>query len=134
MNNGGTAFSLTGNNATVCSNTAAVAAGGAAGCPTNPTTTTLTATAVGPALTFANPFARVLFYYTDPTSGRSFQICSSSATSVTDNTTVGTRTWSYTCTFAPALAAGPYNTFALGVDSSGRALMTQPFVVTVAVD
>src|SRR5207253_10852676 len=98
-NNGGTFFTQTGAATSVCSDNPG---GGAAGCAVvTARSVTLTATATGPALTFQNPFARVIFYATDPVSGRSFQVCAAPATSVTDNTTTVTRTWTYSCSWTP---------------------------------
>src|SRR6185369_1677484 len=101
--------------------------GAAAGCAVNPQTITLFAQARGSALTFANPFATgaVNFYLFDPSTGRWSFICSGS-TAVTDNPTVGTRAWIYSCSYTAtqsALVAG-YKIMAVGVDSSGRGLMT----------
>jgi hypothetical protein len=138
-NNGGTFFDLTATTApgsavagaaSVCSDNPT---GAAAGCAVNPTSITLVAQARGPALTFQNPFARVVFYAVNPATGRAFQVCSGN-TSVSDNTTVGTRTWAYSCSWAPTQAAGAYPVFALGVDSTGRALMTSTRAITVTSD
>jgi hypothetical protein len=115
--------------ATVCNNN-----GGAAGCPTNPTSTTLSATVTGPNSVFANPFSRVNFYYIDAL-GRA-QLIGTGSISVTDNTVTSTRTYTYTVVWTPgtAIPAGATQVFALGVDAEGDALMTNQQTVTVAVD
>jgi hypothetical protein len=135
-NGGGTSFTQAAPNpATVCSNNPV---GANSGCNVvTATSTTLTATATGPAQTFANPFPGGLtFYYTDPATGWSFQIssCTNVAGTATDNTTNGTRTWTWSCSFAPTIAAGAYNIFALGSDTSGRALMSNVQVLTITSD
>jgi len=131
-NGGGTSFNNTTTVAPVCSNIPA----GAAGCPTNPSTKTVRATATGPAQTFANPFNRVEFYYTDA-SGRSHRIGTGTVT-VTDNTVTNIRTWTYTATWNPGamgvVAAAGYPVFALGIDGQGRALMSDAVMVPVTSD
>jgi hypothetical protein len=136
-NGGGTAFSMAAPNpATVCSN---IPVGANAGCNVvTATSTVLTATATGPAQTFANPFPGGLsFYFVDPVTGRSFQIppCTNVAGSATDNTTNGTRTWTWSCTVPAAnFPAGAYTLFALGSDTQGRALMSNTQALTVTSD
>ena len=132
-NGGGTAFTQTSSAAAVCSN---IPVGANAGCNVvTATSKTLTATATGPAQTFANPFTRVEFYYTDA-ANRSFRIGTGSVT-VTDNTVTNIRTWTYTTSWNPgamAVVAGNYPVFAIGVDAQGRALMTNTVVVPVTSD
>lgn len=132
-NGGGTAFNNTTTTAAVCSN---IPVGANAGC--NVVTSmnkTLTATATGPNQTFANPFQRVNFYYTDG-AGRSFLIGTGSV-SVTDNTVTGIRTWTYTASWNPnsmTVPAGTYPVFALGVDAQGRSLQSASVMVPVTSD
>jgi hypothetical protein len=126
-------FQMTSSAVTLCNSDNA---GGTqtAPCPTNPTSTTLTATATGPQATFANPFTRVNFYVTSPTGTTT--LIGTGTVSVTDNTITGIRTWSYTTTWTiPAgLAVGAYNVFAVGVDTGGRGLQSNIVAHTVAVD
>lgn len=136
-NGGGTGFSQSGAATSVCSNNPV---GANAGCNVvTATSVTLTATATGPAQTFANPFSNLQFYAIDPVTGRSFSVCTASV-SVSDNTQNATRTWTYTCSWNPGTqstipnAAGVYNVFALGTDSSGRGLMSNLRTVTVTSD
>lgn len=145
VNNGGTFFGETTStggdpaaNTNVCSNNPV---GANAGCNVVTTTSiTLWAQAKGPSQTFANPFASVTFYAIDPLTGRSFPVCVSGAPSAVDNTVNNTRTWTYSCTWTPTAAspvpsaAGVYQTFALGVDASGRGLMSQQRQVTLTSD
>ena len=113
------------NPATVCNG-----ATGAACAAGTSTSTTLRATATGPNTTFANPFARVLFFYIDA-AGRA-QLIGTATPSASDNTITATRTWTYSATFTPnGFAPAGYQTFALGVDTQGRALMTNTQVVNV---
>lgn len=143
-NGGGTAFTFAApSNANVCSDVSNANTNlNGGGCPTSgvtKTSTTLTATATGPAQTFANPFQRVVFYYVDPNTGRAIPACTGSVT-VSDNTTNGIRTWTYSCTPAnlPDFSAGGTGTavtyFALGIDSTGRALKSGNQAVTFFAD
>jgi Big-like domain-containing protein len=96
-------------------------------CPTNPASTTLTASASGPSATFASPFARVNFYYmgtglTNSTGGRHVLIGTGTQTATQDTGT--TRTFNWSLNWTPAnLAAGPYTVVAIGVDSKGQGLI-----------
>jgi hypothetical protein len=61
-------------------------------------------------------------------------VCNAS-TSASDNTTLNIRTWIYSCSFSTTDVAGTtYQVFALGVDASGRGLMTGTQQVTVTFD
>jgi hypothetical protein len=133
-NGGGTSFQQTSNANPVCSN---IPVGNHAGCNVvTATTKTLTATATGPAQTFANPFQRVNFYYTD-TNNRAHLIGTGSVT-VTDNTVTNIRTWTYTTSWNPGAMgvwANPgYAVWALGVDAQGRGLATNVVMVPVTSD
>jgi hypothetical protein len=105
---------------------------GAACSPSNqPTSTVLSATVTGQNTTFANPFARVVFYYID-SMGRA-QVIGTGTASASDNTITSTRTWTYTTTwnvngFTPV---GAYQVFVLGIDGNGRALMSNQQMVTI---
>jgi Big-like domain-containing protein len=87
------------------------------------TSTTLTASAVGPSATFNNPFtARVNFYYSGPaTNGRAVLIGAGTPLSTQDNG--NTRTFRWSINWTPAgLAVGAYQVFAIGVDTRGQGL------------
>lgn len=105
--------------------------GAACSSSTRPTSTTLSATVTGPNVTFANPFQRVVFYYIDA-DGRA-QVIGTGTASASDNTITATRTWTYTASWSVlGLAPMGYQVFALGIDGSGRALMTNEQTVTVS--
>jgi hypothetical protein len=117
-------FTLGASNTTICNNTTP------ANC-VNPTSTVLTARAVGPASVFNNPFTRVNFYYNDA-NGVS-QLIGTGTVGVTDNTITNQRTWSYTVTWTPTgLAAANYVVFAVGVDAAGNGLQTPPATLAVS--
>jgi Big-like domain-containing protein len=93
------------------------------GC-TTPDTRLLTATATGPALTFANPFARLTFYYRHPNTGRLIRINSAAATSA-DNPLTNTRTWTYSVNFRPPPGfenGTVFNVLSIATDLLGRGL------------
>lgn len=123
-------------NTNACSNNPV---GANAGCNVvTATTVGLFAQAKGPSQTFAAPFARLAFYAIDPVTGRAFKVCDAAAPTAVDNTVNNTRTWTYNCTWSVQTtspnAAGVYQVFALGVDSTGRALMSQNRQVTLTSD
>lgn len=107
------------------------------GCSTNPTTTTLTAQVFGPFQVFANPFVAVNFYVLNNTTGRYEFIGAASAVQATDNTVTNTRTWTYTGVsytakdYTNAAWTTTQTVIAVGVDSTGRALMAAPISLTV---
>jgi hypothetical protein len=103
-------------------------------CPTVPNTSTvLTATASGPAGTFANPFQRVNFYYTNSAGNTIF--IGTGSVAVTDAGVPPQRQYTYTFTWVPTgLAQGVYNVFALGVDAQGRALQSNVIPHTITND
>lgn len=110
--------------ATVCNKTT----GTCASATTAPLSTTLTATVTGPNATFQNPFDRVNFYYQAP-SGR-WILIGTGTVSLTDDTVLATRTFTYTVTWTPTglLPAGAapgtaYAVRAVGIDTNGSALM-----------
>ncbi|MGH7461186.1 MAG: Ig-like domain-containing protein, partial [Longimicrobiales bacterium] len=76
-------------NTTVCNGTTQPAGPAPQPCPTNPTSTVITASVNGASATFqANPFVRVNFYYTGPaTNGRSVLIGSGAQTATQDDGT-----------------------------------------------
>jgi hypothetical protein len=132
-----TSFTVASSNPTVCSDrtTAIPGAGGTApGCATgSQTATVLTASATGPTATFANPFARVNFYYQDPVSTRWVLIGTSTAASVTDN--AGNRTFMWTMPWNPAnFVAGAYPVRAVGVHTTGMAAATGSITQTITDD
>ncbi|MDB4875437.1 MAG: Ig domain protein group 2 domain protein [Gemmatimonadetes bacterium] len=105
------------------------------------TSTTLTATASGNTAVFNNPFSIVTFWYQNA-SGDWVQIGSSSTGVVSDNGT--NRTWAYTFTWDPPAtgadgtnltpaAGGTINlpVRAIGVNSSGDAVSTATFTLTI---
>jgi hypothetical protein len=102
--------------------------------PTPPNTTTLSATITGPAAVFNNPFGRGVFFYMQDAQGRWVPLSTTAASvSATDNTVLNIRTWSYTFVWDPAnnLPNGAVNIVAVGINSSGSALISQPQVVTL---
>lgn len=145
VNNQGTFFGQTTStgavppaNTNVCSNNPV---GANAGCNVvTATSVTLFAQANGPSQTFAAPFGRLNFYAVDPATGRAFLVCTSGAPTAVDNTVNNTRTWTYSCTWSPQTqtnipnTAGVYQTFALGVDASGRSLQSQNRQITLTSD
>jgi len=105
---------------------------GATGC-TNPRTVTLTATVNGPQASFAQPFAEIRFYYHDA-SGREILIGTATTTTSIDDDVLAERRWVYQTTWTPTnVPVGNYNWFAVGVHSSGSALVTQDAAGTVNV-
>jgi hypothetical protein len=105
--------------------------GAACSSSSRPTSTVLNATVTGQNTTFNNPFQRVVFYYIDA-DGRA-QVIGVGTPSASDNTITSTRTWSYQTTWSVlGLAPMGYQVFALGIDASGRALMTNQQTVTVS--
>jgi hypothetical protein len=112
-------------NATVCTKANAVACA-----PAQPFSTVLTATVTGPAATFANPFARVVFAFQDA-NGRWVPI-GTAAVTVSDNTVTSTRTFTYTLTWTPTglpTYAAPVR--AIGVPSNGSAVLSQTQAVSL---
>lgn len=129
-----TGFTAASSNAAgVCSDRTSTGAGQP--CPTNPTTTVLTASAQGPTATLGNPFVRVNFYYRDMATNRSVLIGTSVAPTVTDDGAVpSVRTYAWSFTWNPGnLPAGAYTVEALGVHSTGMALRAT-VVQTLTVD
>jgi hypothetical protein len=120
--------------ATVCNSDPA--GGTPAPCPTNPTSTVITAAAAGTSAAFqANPFARVNFYYMGPgTAGRQVLIGTGTQTATQDNGTTRTFNWTITWTIPTLLAPGGYSVYALGVDSKGQGMFGGFQGVTVAID
>jgi hypothetical protein len=118
--------------ATVCNSDPA----GTGVCPTNPTSTVITAAAAGASATFqANPFVRVNFYFMGPaTAGRQVLIGTGTQTATTDNGVTRTFNWTITWTIPTLLAPGGYSVYALGVDSKGQGLFGGFQGVTVAID
>jgi hypothetical protein len=113
-------------NATVCTKANAVACA-----PAQPFSTVLTATVTGPAGTFANPFARLVFYFQDA-GGRWQPIPGTVSVTATDNTVTSTRTFTFTLTWTPTgLPTFVANVRAIGVNSTGNALVSQPQVVNL---
>lgn len=113
-------------NATVCT----LATGNCT--PSNtPKNTTLTATVTGPAAVFANPFSRVVFYMQDA-NGRWTPLGTGSVT-VSDNTVLNTRTYTFSFVWTPTGLPGtpPFNAniVAVGINSTGSALVSQAQVV-----
>jgi hypothetical protein len=108
-------------------------------CPAvdTPLTTVLTATATGPAGTFLSPFSEVRFYHQD-SAGR-WQYIGSGTVTVTDDTVLDTRTYTYTLTWnvsvprvRPAGGGGTVVTLvALGVNATGDALGSTLRILTV---
>ena len=93
----------------------------------------------GPNSTFANPFARVEFYYQDPVNARWYQI-GVGTPSASDNTVTSTRTWTYSVTWtvtglldsAGAPLVNPaVPLVAVGVHSSGSALISLGTPITI---
>jgi len=140
-------FALTGNNGNQVYNCPAPTTGQTTGCgpagtttPTN-TSITLSATAAGTTATFNNPFSVVTFWYQNA-NGNWVQFASTSASTVSDNGT--NRTWTYTTTFDPP-ATGPDGTSltpaagtdialpvrAIGINSSGDAVTTATYTLTI---
>jgi hypothetical protein len=99
--------------------------------PAQPFSTVLTATVTGPAGTFANPFARLVFYFQDA-GGRWQPIPGTVSVTATDNTVTSTRTFTFTLTWTPTgLPTFVANVRAIGVNSTGNALVSQPQVVNL---
>lgn len=123
--------------ATICNNTALV---NCATTPATPFTTTLSVTLTGPAATFQSPFADVSFYYQDA-DGYWQWIATVPAGSVTDNTVLNTRTFTYSASWDArnwkVRPAGPLpgtatTVVAIGRTAAGDALMSTTGVVNVA--
>jgi hypothetical protein len=97
-----------------------------------PISTQVSATATGPAGSFANPFSEVRFYFQN-TEGR-FDYIGSASVSVSDNTVESTRTFTYRATWNPTnpkvrpagVAGTAYTVVAVGIDSDGDALGATP--------
>jgi hypothetical protein len=93
-----------------------------------PTSTVLSASMTGPTGTFVNPFARVDFYYDDPSTGRWVRI-GTGTPSLTD--TGFMRTWTYSLTWTPGgirsasgvVMSGSTLVVAVGVHPSGSAVI-----------
>jgi Big-like domain-containing protein len=121
--------------ATVCNG--APGTGNNQPCPSNPSNTTLTASATGPTATFTTPFDRVNFYYSAGALPANRLILIGTGTAGTTQDTGNNRTFNWSINWTPAgLAAGTYQVFAIGVDSKGQGLLhalTGP-TVTIAVD
>ncbi|MGH7470338.1 MAG: Ig-like domain-containing protein [Longimicrobiales bacterium] len=104
-------------------------------CPTNPTSTIVTASVTGASATFANPFVRVNFYFQGPaTGGRQMLIGTGTQTATVDDQTNRTFNWTVTWNVPTGLAPGAYQIFAGGIDSKGQSLFRNFAAVTVAVD
>jgi len=138
VNAGGSFGSYTANNPALQNFTTSVTNGGTfcngVGSCVNPTTANIRTTVTGPALTFAEPFSRVEWYYTNPT-GVTVKIGEQAGAAGvgSDNTIINIRTWTWNQSWAVAgLAAGTYQVIALGVDSQGRALESNGVNVTIS--
>ena len=101
-----------------------------AGSPVPPKSTVLSVTLTGPAATFNTPFNRVVFYMLD--AGARWVPIGTGASQVTDDTVLDTRTFTYSFTWTPAgLPAFGAQIIAIGINSSGAALLSQPQAVTL---
>jgi hypothetical protein len=145
-------FALSANNTTV-SNCPTPVAGSAqtTGCgsvgtsaATNPTSTTLSASASGTTATFNNPFSSVTYYYQRTPGADYIKIGTSTTATVSDNGTANGRTWTYAFTWDPPVvdqygnvlapqfgAASPtVNVIAVGVNANGDGVVTSPVTLT----
>jgi hypothetical protein len=96
----------------------------------------------GPNATFANPFVRVEFYWQDPVNGR-WNLIGNGSAAPSDNTVTATRTWTYTVTWTvtglldsagdPLSDTGSINVVAVGVHSSGSAIISSATAQSVTV-
>ncbi len=122
-------FAATASNTTVCNDS------DANGCDAaSKTSTTLQASAAGTTATFANPFAAVNFYYATAADPTRLILIGPGTVGVVD---AGFRTWTYTfANWAPPASLAPQaiTVYAVGVDSNGHALITQPVAVTLTAD
>jgi hypothetical protein len=107
---------------------------GSTNTPANPTSVNLTAqvianeTAANP---YQNPFSAVQFYYQDPNTGEFILIGTANASTVTDNNTVTQRTVTFGLAWDPPQslgAPGAIRILAIGINTTGDALVTQPNV------
>jgi hypothetical protein len=116
---------------------------GASACGSSPPpSTVLSATMTGPNATFANPFVRVEFYWQDPVNGR-WNLIGNGSAAPSDNTVTATRTWTYTVTWTvtglldsagdPLSDTGSINVVAVGVHSSGSAIISSATAQSVTV-
>ena len=104
-------------------------------CGGAPETVQLSATVVGPGGSFAAPFERLFFYYTDRLGA--LRMLGAFRSLAPADTPQG-RTWTYGATLdAPALGGrlpapgGTTTIYAVGVDSQGDALLAATAVLTV---
>jgi hypothetical protein len=111
---------------------------------TNPTSTTLSASASGTTATFNNPFSSVTYYYQRTPGADYIKIGTSTTATVSDNGTANGRTWTYAFTWDPPVvdqygnvlapqfgAASPtVNVIAVGVNANGDGVVTSPVTLT----
>lgn len=96
----------------------------AAGFAMDASTTKIDAIITGTYQIFANPFTKVYFYWVDQ-SNRAHLIAGDATVGVTDNTITQIRTWRYTIAASWPDDVNVTKVFALVVNSSGDALVTQ---------
>ena len=117
-------FGTTANPASVCNPTSSATA-----CGTSAQSTTLTTTATT-ASAQANPFARIDYYYVDPSTGRLVFISSATSAAVVDNG--ATRTFTWTLAYNPIDSlSGSVTVYAIGVNASGDAFLGTATAVTI---
>jgi hypothetical protein len=142
-------FAITANNTLVSNCPAATFCGAAAGtAATNPTTTTITATASGQTGIFNNPFSTVQLWYRPTGTTTWFQATATQAATTSSDNGVN-RTWNYAFTFDPpaatpvSAAGAPQNltpangatisidVMVIGVNSNGSAISTPVQAITL---
>ncbi|MEX2609974.1 MAG: hypothetical protein WEA24_08520 [Gemmatimonadota bacterium] len=100
--------------------------------------TTLTATATGPNATFADPFPVIEFWYQD-SQALWHRVPGAVVRTATDDTQLGTRTWSYTLKWAPTSEQfsaddAAVHIVAVAILPNGRALATDGTMQVIAID